>query len=289
MSLSAQPAMPEATIARRRVAPDRLLFVDNVRWVMILLVLSMHAAVTYSPFGGWYYREHAESGRATLLFFATYQSFLQGFFMALLFFVAGYFVPQSYDRKGAAAFLAGRLVRLGLPTILFVVLIGPVTEYFLAHSWHTKAPFAQALAVYFTRFRFLAGTGPLWFCVALLIFSIGYVVYRRLLPPSAKRGSGALPGAGGVVLTVAALAVTTFLIRIAMPVGTAFYQHAALLFRLLRHHVRARHRRRARRLAGAPLRPLCLAERRRLPGAGGAGLAAAPRLRRRPARPVGRL
>ena len=224
MSLSAQLAMPEATIARRRVAPDRLLFVDNVRWVMILLVLSMHAAVTYSPFGGWYYREHAQTGRATLLFFATYQSFLQGFFMALLFFVAGYFVPKSYDRKGAVAFLAGRLVRLGLPTILFVALIGPVTEYFLAHSWHTKAPFAQALAVYFTRFRFLAGTGPLWFCVALLIFSIGYVVYRRLLPsPAKRRTSAALPGAGGVVLTVAALAVTTFLIRIALPVGTAVY------------------------------------------------------------------
>jgi glucans biosynthesis protein C len=225
VSLSAQLAVQPATIAGSRTARDRLSFIDNVRWVMILLVLSMHAAVTYSPFGGWYYREHAEAGRATLLFFATYQSFLQGFFMALLFFVAGYFVPKSYDRKGAAAFLAGRAVKLGLPTILFVVVIGPVTEYFIAHSWHTKASFAHALGVYFTRFRFLAGTGPLWFCAALLVFSICYVLYRQLVQPlrETRVASAALPGPGGVILTVAALAAATFLIRIAMPMGTAFY------------------------------------------------------------------
>jgi hypothetical protein len=29
----------------------RLLFIDNVRWTMIILVISMHAADTYSPFG----------------------------------------------------------------------------------------------------------------------------------------------------------------------------------------------------------------------------------------------
>jgi glucan biosynthesis protein C len=208
-------------MAGSRIARDRLAFVDNVRWVMILLVLGMHAAVTYSPFGGWYYREHAEWGHATLLFFATYQAFLQGFFMALLFFVAGYFVPSSYDRKGAAAFLAGRLVKLGLPTLLFIVAIGPLTEYYLAHSWHTNSPFAQAFAVYITRFRFLAGTGPLWFCAALLVFSACYVVWRQLRP--AHRPSADLPGVGGVVLTVAALAATTFLVRLFMPVGTAVY------------------------------------------------------------------
>ena len=58
MSLSAQAEIPAAaTIVRSTATTDRLAFVDNVRWVMILLVLYMHAAVTYSPFGGWYYRE----------------------------------------------------------------------------------------------------------------------------------------------------------------------------------------------------------------------------------------
>ena len=29
----------------------RLAYVDNLRWVMIILVISMHAADTYSPLG----------------------------------------------------------------------------------------------------------------------------------------------------------------------------------------------------------------------------------------------
>src|SRR4030095_14518210 len=33
----------------------RLAFIDNIRWTMILLGLSMHAADTYSPLGSWYY------------------------------------------------------------------------------------------------------------------------------------------------------------------------------------------------------------------------------------------
>ena len=35
----------------------RLLYIDNLRWVMIMLVVSMHAAVTYSHLGSWYYME----------------------------------------------------------------------------------------------------------------------------------------------------------------------------------------------------------------------------------------
>ena len=34
------------------------------------------------------------------LFFGIYQSFLQAFFMAVLFFIAGYFSAAAYDRKG---------------------------------------------------------------------------------------------------------------------------------------------------------------------------------------------
>ena len=80
-------------------AAPRILFIDNVRWAMIVLVLGMHAAVTYSPLGSWYYREHPPLDLAATLFFGTFQGLLQGFFMALLFFVAGYFAARSYDWK----------------------------------------------------------------------------------------------------------------------------------------------------------------------------------------------
>ena len=96
-------------------ATSRVLFIDNIRWSMIILVLSMHAADTYSPFGNWYYVDRQATGFGTALFFGIYQSFLQAFFMAALFFIAGYFAAGAFDRKGFSRFARDRLIRLGLP------------------------------------------------------------------------------------------------------------------------------------------------------------------------------
>ena len=119
---------------------SRLQFVDNLRWVMIVLVLSMHAADTYSPLGNWYFVDRRPIGLPTLAFFAGWQMFLQSFFMGLLFFIAGCFVPPSLDRKGPKRFLRDRLVRLGLPMLLYMLVIGSVTEYYAAHSWNSTEP-----------------------------------------------------------------------------------------------------------------------------------------------------
>ena len=48
--------------------------------------------------------------------------------MALLFFIAGYFAAAAYDRKGFSPFVHDRLVRLGLPTLLYMFAIGPLTQ-----------------------------------------------------------------------------------------------------------------------------------------------------------------
>jgi glucans biosynthesis protein C len=213
----------EKKLSGRRNEP-RLVFIDNVRWVMILLVLSMHAAVTYSPLGDWYYREHPAMDRISTLFFATYQGVLQGFFMALLFFIAGYFATRSYDVKGPRNFLAGRLYRLGLPTLFFVVLLGPLTEYYVAHSWRTSQSFAHEMGLYFLRGRFLSGTGPMWFCATLLIFSAIYALIEMSGASAARsRADNRQISTSGVGLTIAAVALSTFLIRIVQPMGTSVF------------------------------------------------------------------
>ena len=56
----------EATGATSEVrSASRLLFIDNIRWTMIVLVLSMHACDTYSPFGNWYYVDRQQAGLGT--------------------------------------------------------------------------------------------------------------------------------------------------------------------------------------------------------------------------------
>ncbi|HEY2048499.1 MAG TPA: acyltransferase family protein [Caulobacteraceae bacterium] len=200
---------------------QRLVFIDNVRWAMIVLVLSMHAAVTYSPFGSWYYRERPPVGALETLFFATYQGLLQSFFMALLFFVAGYFTPTSYDAKGPGGFMMGRLRRLGLPALFYVVALGPMTQA-LAFDWRGRG-LSGELDRYFASGRFLSGTGPMWFCAALLVFCAGYVVVRAASARVKPRqdADDRISGVAGVALTVAAIALSTFVVRLWQPVGSS--------------------------------------------------------------------
>ena len=198
-------AAPAADIkkAPARPAAARLVFIDNIRWVMIFFVLSMHAAVTYSGNGGWYYKEHGLVSKPELFIFITYQAFLQSFFMGLLFFVAGYFVPGAYDKKGGLRFLRDRAFRLGLPTLLYILILGPVTEYVANGNWEGGPK--------------LGGTGPLWFCEALLIFSVVYGLARA----AGWRDRAIAPTGGGIAIFIAIMAAATFAVRISIDGGAS--------------------------------------------------------------------
>ena len=86
----------------------------------------MHATDTYSPLGNWYFVDRTQLGLPTLLIFAARQMYLQSFFMGLLFFIAGCFVPSSFDGKDPSRFLRDRAFRLGLPVLFYVLVLGPV-------------------------------------------------------------------------------------------------------------------------------------------------------------------
>src|SRR5215469_11324283 len=169
----------------------RVAYIDNLRWTMIVLVVSMHAADTYSPLGNWYFVQRPPVSQLTLLTFAAWQMYLQSFFMGLLFFVAGVFVPPSIDRKGPVRFLRDRAFRLGLPVLLYMFVLGPVTEYYVSHSWTAPYSFAHEWWHHIADGEVLQENGPLWFLLALLIFSGVYAARY------ARPAEGALTGAPG--------------------------------------------------------------------------------------------
>jgi peptidoglycan/LPS O-acetylase OafA/YrhL len=210
------------TIEKKSVS--RFLFIDNLRWVMIILVLSMHAAVTYSHLGSWYFMEDTPVSKPEVFAFGTYQAWLQSFFMGFLFFISGYFVPKAYDTKGARKFLKDRGYRLGLPLLFFVFILQPVAIYciFLFDAPDKAPQFMDLVSHYYTRFRWLGGTGPLWFCEALLIFCVGYTLYRMVTKNSTIK-TPAVPRKAQVWLFIAMIAIGSFLVRISWPNGTNFY------------------------------------------------------------------
>ena len=82
--------------------------------------------ITYGASGGWYYNEVRPGSDVSSQLLSLFTGFNQAFFMGL-FLLAGYFTPGAVERHGAAIYMRERAVRLGLPLIVYFLLLSPVT------------------------------------------------------------------------------------------------------------------------------------------------------------------
>src|ERR1700758_90042 len=122
--------------------PDekRLVFIDALRVAAFTFVIIHHAAQAYGPTGGfWPVHDRAQSDWFTPFYTAN-----AAFGMGLMFLLAGYFVPPSYDRKGASRFLRERWQRVGIPLAAFVLLLHLPVAYVLA-GMPAPLPFIKGL------------------------------------------------------------------------------------------------------------------------------------------------
>jgi glucans biosynthesis protein C len=103
----------------------RVVFLDNLRTVMVLLVLVFHSAAGYgSTVEFWPFHDKNPSRILDLLLFV-----LDTFMMSILFFVAGYFALPSLRKKGPWSFVKGKLTRLGVPWLVITVALLPLLDY----------------------------------------------------------------------------------------------------------------------------------------------------------------
>jgi glucan biosynthesis protein C len=201
----------------------RLFYVDNLRILLIILVVLHHLAITYGAPGYWPYREGRPDMFAAIVF-TLFVAVNQAFFMGFFYMISGYFVPGSYDRKGPRAFLGDRLLRLGIPVLFYIIVIDPVLVYALAVNVKGfEGSFREFLARYLENYSSL-GVGPLWFIELLLIFNIAYMLWRRLAKPAQRTSkSGAkMPGNRAVAIFALILGLVTFTVRIWLPRGWVF-------------------------------------------------------------------
>jgi peptidoglycan/LPS O-acetylase OafA/YrhL len=206
----------------------RLFFVDNLRILLITLVVLHHLAITYGHTGGWYYYE-GQPDELTTILFTIFTAVNQAFFMGFFFMISGYFTPSSYDRKGTGPFLKDRFLRLGIPLLFYIIVIEPLLVYVLAVNIRG---FGGSLGQYLARYfesqyvrNFSLGTGPLWFLEALLIFAVIYALWRRLAKPEAPvppQDDGKVPGNMAIAMFGLTLGVITFIVRIWLPIGWNF-------------------------------------------------------------------
>jgi glucan biosynthesis protein C len=198
----------------------RLYFVDNLRTLLIILVVVFHLAVTYGASGYWPYRE-GQPDDLTALVFTLFTAINGTYVIGMFFMIAGYFTPRSYDRKGFGSFLKDRLLRLGIPLLIYILVFDPLIVYAIGVVVHgSQASFWQFLQGYFVDYRGL-GVGPMWFVEGLLILTVLYALWRLLPIPVSRwpQPKGNLPGNLAVALFALGLGVVTFVVHVWLPIG----------------------------------------------------------------------
>ncbi|MFW9939316.1 MAG: acyltransferase family protein [Candidatus Thorarchaeota archaeon] len=215
----------------------RYLFLDNIKVLFTIIVIFWHTMVTYFEVGWWYYKESNPIDPVSEIFFLLLTSFggvFQTSLLGLFFLLGGYFTPKSYDRKGVYSFWKERLIRLGIPLLLYIVLINPIMIYTLSKlgisPWSNNAMLQGTfLDYYFSRFLswesfidFISFGGPMWFLRVLLIFTAIYTLWRQITKlDSIQRKIPkqlTIPRYYYLLLLAIGLGCLTFIIRIFLPI-----------------------------------------------------------------------
>ncbi|MCP4350419.1 MAG: acyltransferase family protein [Desulfobacterales bacterium] len=165
---------------------NRMLFFDNLRYLMVLLVVILHAAISYSRIVPWWCVKDTDS----TVFFDLLLLYLDVFLMPVLFFIAGYFAIPSFQKKNALLFLKRKFIRLGWPLLLGVPLISPVYSY-IYH--YTRNDFSLHMSFWDYWIKFMKDAGNfrigiltsvdqfnqshLWFISLLLFFFAVFAFY----------------------------------------------------------------------------------------------------------------
>jgi len=176
-------------------------------------------ALVYGAGSPYYYMEPPYQDPWAFLVLLIFVLVNQSWFMGAFFLISGYFTPQAYDSKGAGSFLKDRLARLGIPLVIFIFVLSPVSYIGVYQMPASLGGITEPFT--WEQYPKLMGPGILWFNEMLLIFDFGYVAWRRVTKnyrPQATVSSEP-PGYLAIGAFILALALASYLLRIVVPMG----------------------------------------------------------------------
>ncbi|MBI5537525.1 MAG: acyltransferase family protein [Deltaproteobacteria bacterium] len=112
--------------AAPRSGPGRMVYMDNLRGFIVILVVVFHSAVGYMVhMPPWWYVPDSRK----LIVTDGFEALTDVFMMPLMMMVAGYFAAGSIGRSGPRRFVERRATRLVIPWVAGVVLCTPLITY----------------------------------------------------------------------------------------------------------------------------------------------------------------
>lgn len=168
---------------------ERKRWIDNLRWITILVVVVFHVFYFYNNIGidPMFQKLPAnpsvEGGKAFVTFAGVIQYSVYQWFMLLLFVVSGICSKYTLQKKTLRQFLKARVRKILVPSTLGVITIQwiggwIVTSKFLVGEEAEKIPGFIKYFIYVA-----SGTGALWFChvlfTACLVLALIKVIDKK--------------------------------------------------------------------------------------------------------------
>lgn len=165
----------------------RIHWMDNLRTITILLVVLYHVGGVYEGAGtwGWFW---IVDDPATLTWVGIVGIIFDVMVMPTMFFVAGYLVPASLDRKTGWEFALGKFKRLMIPWAIAVFTLIPLYKVIFRYSRNLPQE-------HWTTYFHITNPNSqnwLWFLPVLFAFSILYLLLSKTkirMPNISLRGA----------------------------------------------------------------------------------------------------
>lgn len=186
---------------------ERKHFLDNIRWVTVLLVLFYHVIYFYNAKGvfggiGGFYEDQP---------WDCIMSMLYPWFMMLLFVVAGISSKYALDKQTNGKFIKSRTRKLLVPATIGLLVFQWMTGYFNTQVAGVDVLTAVPQPVKHV-LRAFSGIGPLWFIQDLWLFSLILVLIKVIEKGKLHNAIGKLFQKESMGLTIALVVVGYLLV-----------------------------------------------------------------------------
>ena len=149
-------------------------YLDNLRWLAVLMLFPYHIFMIYNTFGESFYIKGAD-----ILLTSGFIVVTGRWFMPLLFTVAGVSSSFALLKRNTAEYIKERVAKLLVPLIFGVLLIVPPQTYF-AERFHNDyiGSYFEQYRLFFTKPTDLSGyhggftPAHLWFILYLFVISL---------------------------------------------------------------------------------------------------------------------
>jgi peptidoglycan/LPS O-acetylase OafA/YrhL len=170
--------------------PRSSVALNNLRACAILSLLAFHSVMAYlgslpaAPYAfdvaPYLWAVHPMVDAQRWFGFDIFCASQDIYLMSLMFFLSGVFVWRSIARKGEAAFVQGRFLRLCVPAGLAVLLLMPLAHY----ATYRVTAVDPSFAAYWVHWRALPfwPSGPPWFIWQLFAYSVAATVLWAVAP-----------------------------------------------------------------------------------------------------------